>query len=288
MDNLIEELLHEDEGPSLDFKRDQYVFDGASDNDRSELLKDILAFANARRRTEAYILIGVQEIRGARSRPVGVPKHLNEANLQQFVNAKVNRPLEFRYDVVPVDGVEIGIVCIPVQRERPFYLKKDYGKLKKDTVHIRRGSSTDIAKPDEIAKMGIGLNFIQPPRLSLLARHVLGRGLKVIVAIQNPSGSGPARAPRLSLQVLGPFSLCHYGLDGNNNDGLPRLPQGSDSAYVTFAGDAGMIIHPGITHDVACLECRGQPERWPDQIEIPYQLSADGFDATEGTLQLSF
>jgi len=45
---LIEELLHEEEGAAVDFKRDQYPFDGADDATKSELLKDILAFANAR------------------------------------------------------------------------------------------------------------------------------------------------------------------------------------------------------------------------------------------------
>ena len=44
-DGLFESLLHEEESSSLDFKRDQYPFVGASDDDKSELLKDILAFA---------------------------------------------------------------------------------------------------------------------------------------------------------------------------------------------------------------------------------------------------
>ena len=37
----FEALLYEEEGPSLDFKRDQYRFDGASDAERSELLDKI-------------------------------------------------------------------------------------------------------------------------------------------------------------------------------------------------------------------------------------------------------
>jgi hypothetical protein len=45
--NQLESLLHEDESTSLDFKRDQYPFDAATDEQKSELLKDILAFANA-------------------------------------------------------------------------------------------------------------------------------------------------------------------------------------------------------------------------------------------------
>ena len=44
---LMEELLNEDESATLDFKRDQYPFDNATDEQKGELLKDILAFANA-------------------------------------------------------------------------------------------------------------------------------------------------------------------------------------------------------------------------------------------------
>ncbi len=67
MDNvLFERLLYEEEGPTLDFKRDQYRFAKATDSDKSELLKDILGFANAWRRSDAYILIGVEDVRGGR------------------------------------------------------------------------------------------------------------------------------------------------------------------------------------------------------------------------------
>lgn len=61
---LIEHLLHEDEGVELDFKQEQYPFKNADDVAKSELLKDILAFVNAWRRSTAYILIGVEEKRG--------------------------------------------------------------------------------------------------------------------------------------------------------------------------------------------------------------------------------
>ena len=53
---LVEDLLHEAEGTSLDFKSAQYSFEYATDKEKSELLKDILAFANSWRRTTAYIL----------------------------------------------------------------------------------------------------------------------------------------------------------------------------------------------------------------------------------------
>lgn len=95
---IIEELLNEDESSSLDFKRDQYTFDKATDDQKNELLKDILAFSNSWRRTDAYILIGVEEIKGGRSKVVGVSNHIDDANLQQLVNKKTQRPVNFSYE----------------------------------------------------------------------------------------------------------------------------------------------------------------------------------------------
>ena len=151
--NLMEHLLHEEEGVTLDFKREQYRFERADNEAKSELLKDIIAFANAWRRSTAYILLGVEEIKGSRSKVVGIATSLDDASLQQFVKSKTQRPVEFSYRTFHFEGVDVGVIEIPVQ-ERPIYLTKDFGKLKKDTVYLRRGSSTDIATPDEIARMG--------------------------------------------------------------------------------------------------------------------------------------
>lgn len=151
--NLLEQLLNENESTSLDFKQEQYEFAGADDSIKSELLKDILAFANAWRRTDAYILIGVEEVKGGRSNVVGVDSHLDDHSLQQFVNSKTQRPITFSYISFAYEGKQIGIIWIPDQT-RPIYLRKDYGKLQQNLVYIRRGSSTDIALPDEVARMG--------------------------------------------------------------------------------------------------------------------------------------
>ena len=164
--NILEQLLHEEEGSALDFKRDQYPFDGADNNAKSELLKDILAFSNSWRRTTAYILIGVNEVKGGRGKVVGVKVHLDDAKLHQFVNSKSQNPIEFSYQPFRTENVEIGVIEIPIQK-RPFYLKKCFGKLENNVVYKRDGSSTAIALPDELARMGAEQNFDHPPQLVL-------------------------------------------------------------------------------------------------------------------------
>lgn len=152
--NLLERLLYGNESETLDFKSQQYPFDKATDEQRSELLKDILAFANAWRESDAYILIGVEEVKGGRSIVRGIANHLLNRNLQQFVHSKTNRPVSFSYSAETIDGVGIGVISVPLQN-RPLFLKKDYGKLKANVVYIRRSDTTSEADPDEVSRMGL-------------------------------------------------------------------------------------------------------------------------------------
>lgn len=154
---LIETLLEQNESVILDFKRKQYSFQEASNYEKSELLKDILAFSNSERKSDAFILIGVEENKDNKSKVIGVNKHLNESNIQEFVNKKTNRPIMFSYNTMNYDNNKIDIISIPIQ-QRPYFIRKNFGKVKENTVYIRRGSSTDIADPDEISKMISGLS----------------------------------------------------------------------------------------------------------------------------------
>jgi hypothetical protein len=151
--DTIEALLWEDESATLDFKQTQYPFATANDDQKSEIIKDVLAFANAFRRDDAYVLLGVQEQPGGRATILGVTNHLDDASLQQLVNTKTNRPVEFSYHALTIDGQQIGAIRIPRQ-QRPTYLRKPYGKLQSQAVYVRHGSSTSIASPEEIARMG--------------------------------------------------------------------------------------------------------------------------------------
>lgn len=156
IENEFVQLLYRGESESLDFKSEQYVFVGGSEGKKAELLKDILAFANAWRNDTAYILIGVQETPSRKASATGISPadHIDDATLQQFVNGKTNRPVRFAYEKFEHDGRHIGIIRIAHPHARPIFLDKDYGSLKAQAVYIRRGSSTDIAGPEEIAAMG--------------------------------------------------------------------------------------------------------------------------------------
>lgn len=157
LDYIRQQLCLEGESSHLDYKREQYAFIGVSEPEKAELFKDILAMANAFRSQEAFILIGVEQQQDGSGKVAGIPKvqFIDDAKLQQFINGKTNRPVEFHSYSVPVDDERIiQVIEIPVQKERPYYSQKQFGSVKRGTVEIRIGSSTREATPDEIAKMG--------------------------------------------------------------------------------------------------------------------------------------
>ncbi len=167
-------LLQRSEGDTLDFKQENYRFHGEIKNDGSvqegkvELLKDILAMANAWKATDAYIVIGVSEANGRAIAFPGVEPDLYDEEVQQFVNGKTNRPVEFSIEHREHDGVKLTVIRVGKKQPRPIFLHKPYKRLKQHVVYLRRGSSTDEASPDEIAEMAKEDVVIKAPQVSLL------------------------------------------------------------------------------------------------------------------------
>lgn len=161
---LVERLLYQGESETLDFKSEPYRFAKAEDSEKVELLKDVLAFANAWRERDAFILIGVKERPGQRAEVLGIDEHIDDASLQEFVSSKTNRPVAVAYRTLAIDGTVIGIIHIPKQ-PRPVFLLKDFGarvgapkderRLIAGTIYYRQGSSTFTASGADVYRMGV-------------------------------------------------------------------------------------------------------------------------------------
>ena len=149
---LLDALRYKSEGTDLDFKQEQYRFAGGNDYEKSEMLKDILAMANAWRDGTGYILLGLKDNRPHLAEVVGIAESIDDSRLQQFVNMKVTPKLTFRYEEHLYEGQTVGVIAIPKQ-PRPFFIATAYGKLKPKITYVRRGSSTDEADPLEAGKM---------------------------------------------------------------------------------------------------------------------------------------
>ena len=191
--DLFDRLLYRAEGDALHFKADQYSISGATDEEKGEFIRDILAFANSWRDTDAFILIGVKEVNGRKAVVEGITKpHLDDDSLQQLVNAKVQKRVRFNYSGIEIEGKQCGVLQIGIQ-ERPFFLTEKFGKLKPDVVYVRRGNSTTEAKPDEVADMGRSVRMSLESALKFKAKIFLEKTqtefeLKILIWLEN---SGP-------------------------------------------------------------------------------------------------
>jgi hypothetical protein len=149
----IAALLRRSEGETLDFKQKNYDFPSGKNERKGELLKDVIALANACKESEAYILIGVVEAHGRAASIPGVIPTLKDNDVQRFVNSKTNRPVSIAVEHINYEGRTLTVIRVNQDQARPIFLRKDYGRAKANVVYIRHGSSTDEASPDEIGDM---------------------------------------------------------------------------------------------------------------------------------------
>jgi hypothetical protein len=215
LDNeLLTALRYKSEGTDIDFKAEAYRLAGASEHERSEMLKDMLAMANAWRDGTGYILLGLKDQRPLPAEVLGIFGHLDDADLQQFVHAKVKPKLTFHYEEHVYEGKTIGVITIPKQK-RAFYLANAYGKLKSNVVYVRRGSSTAEAEPPEINDM------VQADE---------GRGnMRVELAVLTPENTGlPDSFAQRYLKVLQP--LPDYSRARSYSNGLMEVSLHHDNS----------------------------------------------------------
>lgn len=217
-------LLFDSEGPRLDFKRESYKFVGATDGEKSELLKDLLALANAWRSETAYIVTGVVAHADGRRDLLGVEpsSHPDDASVQQFVNGKLQRMLQFSYAPFSFEGKSFGIYEVPRQ-QRPTVALKRYGVVDAGAVYFRKGSSTAIASADQIAQMGADdqrLRTETQPSLEVFLADVERRtihGSEVKLETQVHAAHNPAELPDFS-------------------DAPPQIPIGPGLSFVMPTG----------------------------------------------------
>jgi hypothetical protein len=278
---LLESLLYQNESETLDFKRAQYPFEKASHEQQGELLKDILAFANAWRQSDAYILIGVDERKNDKSLIVGVEDHLVNRNLQQFVVSKTNRPVFFSYSSFTSDGREIGELHVPEQ-DRPVFLPSDFGKLRANVVYIRRSDTTGEASPDEVLR-------------TASSSGTRGRGQPILELEYGNMKDRKrwGRTPTLSVvSVSVPASsrLPDYGLVGGNGFYVPGLSMKNINFYretATYLREIFFVASVGVAIDnkstvlaedvLVSIRISAEAVVVRDRADMPAEPSTDQF-----------
>jgi len=148
----LAQLLQQSESETLDFKSRQYKYSGADagEESKSKLLKDIIAMANVRKDSLRYILIGVDEHLEPEKRVCGADATLDDADIQQFVNKKTNRPVFFLVENIFYKTLPVTVIRIESAQKYPIFVSQTYGAVKSNVVYVRRGSSTDELSPDAL------------------------------------------------------------------------------------------------------------------------------------------
>ena len=106
-----------------------------------------------------------------------------------------------------------------------------------------------------------------------------GLNAKIIIGIKN-GGRGSAKAPYIAFGVSAPFKLNEYGLDGNCNFGMKKLPYLGSALPYRYGEGANVVIHPGITHEVAPVYLGHVPAKCKTpttDVIIDYEIAAEGF-----------
>jgi hypothetical protein len=268
---LLNTLIRKSESDTLDFKAEQYSFVGESEEEKSELLKDILAFANAWKETNAYILIGVKEKNQRADGLSGVTTHLADNDLQEFINKKTNRPVVFSVEAMSFQGTELDVISINCSQTRPLFLNKNFGRLTKGQVYIRRGSSTAVADADEIAEMGkTAASAILLPTFEMFA----------FSKREDRNKTGLIGRIRLQLKNSGDRSARHLSATiKHDNPGC--LAGGANVDWEQFASDRR--VNPRALHYRHSLNPKQSTvimeilvcERSPFPFNISAELSAD-------------
>lgn len=137
---LLRSLISKSENEYLDFKKGLYV-----KANYENLLKDVLAMANAKINGSRYIIFGVKETAGQEKELFDVKEPVDAATYQELIFENIEPQLTCHLNYLTYNDYLLAVLEIVEPNSQPYLLKKDYGKLNKGLCYIRRGSKNDFA-----------------------------------------------------------------------------------------------------------------------------------------------
>ncbi len=154
------ELLKRGESTSLDWKREfpHGMLKGRSDpywdQGRAEVLKDIIAIANAEENGSGYLVYGIEDT-GASRNVVGLSRSWDDATFQTWAENAFDPPPRFTYTEIEWDhGWKIGVFTIERSAVYPHVVKEMLGSvIHKGQVWFRRGSKNSVALRGDLERM---------------------------------------------------------------------------------------------------------------------------------------
>lgn len=134
-------LLSKEEGTKLDFKLKLNL---DTESSKKEFAKDICAIANSRG-GRGYILFGIED---KTKNVLGINQtDFVEEKLQLIVSTRIDPPVPISVDIVKIQNKLVGVITIYNTEQKPHQLRES------GAFYIRRGSTTDLMRKEEIASM---------------------------------------------------------------------------------------------------------------------------------------
>lgn len=132
-------LIKKEESTKLDFKLKLELY---YETGKKELAKDICAIANSNG-GRGYIIVGVED---KTKRIVGLEDEdvFKEEQIQQIVATRCEPPIPIEVDFIEIEAKKIGVISIYDGGQKPYQVREN------GAFYIRRGSTTDVMRKQEL------------------------------------------------------------------------------------------------------------------------------------------
>lgn len=138
----LKTLLKKEESSKLDYKLE---IDLLTESGKKEFAKDVCAIANSKG-GRGYLIIGVvdktKEIKGVEDKNIYM-----EERMQQIVSSRCEPPIPLSIDYVEIEDKVVVVVTIYDGDQKPYQIKET------GAFYIRRGSTTDVMRKQEILRV---------------------------------------------------------------------------------------------------------------------------------------
>lgn len=144
LDYLIESEM---ENTGLDFKREYY-----HKSENHELIKDVMAMANAHLEDTKYIIFGVKLSDNERSYS-SITSLPDQSDIEELIHNNIEPSIDISFYPYEYQNYKLAILEIEGYVDRPYISKKNYRKIKAGETVIRKGSTTSYLTRDDFDKI---------------------------------------------------------------------------------------------------------------------------------------
>lgn len=137
----LRNILKKEEGPKLDFK---LTLDFFTEGGKKEFAKDVCAIANSNG-GRGYIIIGIKD-KNKEVIGVEIRDSYLEERIQRIITSRCEPPIPVTLDYIDINNKTVAIITIYDGDQKPYQIKET------GAFYIRRGSTTDVMRKQEILK----------------------------------------------------------------------------------------------------------------------------------------